>query len=81
MHNVYREAFVFECALADRKFYLPKDGEMKLQFFHFHDCELLNRIQKSVSEKFLSEINRNNTKNNVKYGFFYVIRWNKLTLL
>lgn len=44
-------------------------------------CELLNRIQKSVSEKFLSEINRNNTKNNVKYGFFYVIRWNKLTLL
>ena len=35
MHNVYREAFVFECALADRKFYLPKDGEMKLQFFIF----------------------------------------------
>lgn len=37
MNNVYREAFVFDCALADRKFYLPKDGEMKLQFFHIHD--------------------------------------------
>ena len=34
MNNVYREAFVFECAKKDRKFYLPKDGEMKLQFFH-----------------------------------------------
>lgn len=24
MNNVYREAFVFDCALADRKFYLPR---------------------------------------------------------
>lgn len=32
-NNVYREAFVFDCALADRKFYLPKEGNMKLQFF------------------------------------------------
>lgn len=37
MNNVYREAFVFDCALADRPFYLPKDGEMKLQFFHVND--------------------------------------------
>lgn len=37
MNNVYREAFVFECALQDRKFYLPKDGNMKLQFFHISD--------------------------------------------
>ena len=37
MNNVYREAFVFDCALANRKFYLPKDGAMKLQFFHIHD--------------------------------------------
>lgn len=43
MNNVYREAFVFECALADRKFYLPKDGEMKLQFFHIHDlCRFID---------------------------------------
>ena len=37
MNNVYRESFVFDCALKDRKFYLPKDGGMKLQFFHIHD--------------------------------------------
>ena len=37
MNNVYREAFVFDCALADRKFYLPNDGSMKLQFFHVKD--------------------------------------------
>ena len=37
MNNVYREAFVFDCALANRKFYLPKDGKMKLQFFHIND--------------------------------------------
>ena len=43
MNNVYREAFVFDCALADRKFYLPKDGEMKLQFFHIHDlCRFID---------------------------------------
>ena len=43
--NVYREAFVFDCAKADRKFYLPKDGSMKLQFFHVRDlCRLMEVI-------------------------------------
>jgi len=43
MNNVYREAFVFDCALANRMFYLPKDGEMKLQFFHVHDlCRFID---------------------------------------
>ncbi|MBU3877191.1 NAD-dependent epimerase/dehydratase family protein [Faecalicatena sp. AGMB00832] len=43
MNNVYREAFVFDCALAGRKFYLPKDGEMRLQFFHVHDlCRFID---------------------------------------
>lgn len=47
MNNVYREAFVFDCALADRKFYLPKDGDMKLQFFHVKDlCQLMEVIIK-----------------------------------
>lgn len=42
MNNVYREAFVFDCAIQDRKFYLPKDGKMKLQFFHVKDlCRLM----------------------------------------
>lgn len=44
-NNLYREAFVFDCARQDRKFYLPKDGEMKLQFFHVRDlCRLIEVI-------------------------------------
>ena len=35
--NLYREAFVFDCADRDRVFYLPGDGEMKLQFFNVRD--------------------------------------------
>ncbi|MEE1006171.1 MAG: NAD-dependent epimerase/dehydratase family protein [Acutalibacteraceae bacterium] len=45
MNNVYREAFVFDCAKADRKFYLPKDGAMKIQLFHVRDlCKLMEVI-------------------------------------
>lgn len=43
MNVAYREAFVFDCALQDRCFYLPKDGEMKLQFFHVDDlCRFID---------------------------------------
>ena len=43
MNNVYREAFVFDCALGERTFYLPRDGGMKLQFFHVHDlCRFID---------------------------------------
>ena len=49
MDNVYREAFVFDCAKKDRKFYLPGAGNMKLQFFHVDDlCKLMEII---ISEK------------------------------
>lgn len=45
MNNVYREAFVFECADKDRKFYLPKYGKMRLQFFHVRDlCRCIDSI-------------------------------------
>lgn len=45
MNNVYREAFVFECAEKKRPFYLPQQGDMKLQFFHVHDlCRLMENI-------------------------------------
>lgn len=45
MNNVYREAFVFDCAMAGRRFYLPKDGGMKLQFFHIHDlCRFVDLL-------------------------------------
>lgn len=44
-NNVYREAFVFDCAMSDRKFYLPKDGKMNLQFFHVEDlCKFMDII-------------------------------------
>ena len=43
MNNVYREAFVFDYALQDRNFYLPKDGDLKLQFFHVDDlCRFID---------------------------------------
>ena len=48
MNNVYREAFVFDCAMMNRAFYLPKDGNMKLQFFHIDDlCVVIDAILKT----------------------------------
>lgn len=45
MNNVYREAFVFDCASQKRKFYVPKDGQMKLQFFHVNDlCRFIDIV-------------------------------------
>ena len=45
MNNLYREAFVFECAEQERNFYLPEDGSMKLQFFHIGDlCRLIEKL-------------------------------------
>lgn len=45
MQNVYREGFVFECAEQGRKFYLPGDGSMKLQFFHVEDlCRFIEAL-------------------------------------
>ena len=48
MQNVYREGFVFDCAEAGRRFYLPGDGQMKLQFFHVED---LCRFMEILLEK------------------------------
>ncbi|SHM23362.1 NAD-dependent epimerase/dehydratase family protein [Ruminococcus flavefaciens] len=45
MNNLYREAFVFECAEQDIPFYLPEDSSMKIQFFHIGDlCRLIEKI-------------------------------------
>lgn len=45
MNNLHRESFVFDCAMADRAFYLPKDGSMKLQFFHIDDlCRFIDTL-------------------------------------
>ncbi len=45
MNNLYREAFVFECAEKNLPFYMPKDGSFKLQFFDVEDlCRLIEAI-------------------------------------
>lgn len=45
MDNVYREAFVFDCAEQGRPFYLPKDGMLPLQFFHVRDlCRIMETL-------------------------------------
>ena len=57
MNNVYREAFVFDCAKADRKFYLPGDGSMKLQFFHVDDlCKLMEIIINNKPEDHIMNV-------------------------
>lgn len=43
MQNIYREPFVFDCAMEDRPFYVPGDGKMKLQFFDVEDlCRFMD---------------------------------------
>ncbi len=37
MNNLYREAFVFECAERDMPFYVPYGGELPLQFLDIKD--------------------------------------------
>lgn len=52
-NNAYREAFIFDCAKANRPFYLPQSGNMKLQFIHIHDlCRLVDELlEKKPEEK------------------------------
>lgn len=45
MQNLYREPFVFDCAMEGRSFYIPGDGKLKLQFFHVDDlCKVIEQI-------------------------------------
>lgn len=51
-NNVYREAFVFDCAKQDRPFYLPNHGEMTLQFFYIEDlCRFIKMLLVKQPEK------------------------------
>ena len=44
-NNLYREAFVFDCAEEGKPFYVPGDGKMLLQFIHVYDlCRLIEII-------------------------------------
>ena len=52
MQNVYREPFVFECAEAGRKFCLPGEGAMGLQFFHVEDlCRFMEILLQTHPEE------------------------------
>ncbi len=57
MNNVYREAFVFDCAMQDRKFYLPQNGDMKLQFLHVEDlCKFIDTIFETKPEQHIFNV-------------------------
>lgn len=57
MNNVYREAFVFDCAMDDRKFYLPRGGNMKLQFFHVEElCRFIDVIVEKKPSKHIFNV-------------------------
>lgn len=45
MQNLYREPFAFDCAEQGRRFYIPGQGSMKLQFFHVEDlCRFMEQL-------------------------------------
>lgn len=52
MQNVYREPFVFDCAEAGDKFYIPGDGSRNLQFFHVEDlCRFMDILLEQHPEE------------------------------
>lgn len=52
MNNLYREAFVFECAERDMPFFVPYSGEMQLQFFDIEDmCRFIAILLKTHPER------------------------------
>ena len=57
MQNLYREPFVFECAIQRRPFYIPKDGAMKLQFFHVKDlCKCIHTLLETHPEEHIYNV-------------------------
>lgn len=62
MNNVYREAFVFECALKERTFYLPQDGRIKLHFFHVQDlCLFMDMLLTQKPEQRIFNVGNSET--------------------
>lgn len=60
--NLYREAFPFDCAMQDRPFYIPGDGEMKLQFFNVSDfCRFLENILEKHPEQHIFNVGNKET--------------------
>lgn len=60
-NNIYREAFIFECADLNRKFYLPRQGKMKLQFFNVRDlCRMFEAILEKNPENHILNVGNTN---------------------
>ncbi|MDE6731705.1 MAG: NAD-dependent epimerase/dehydratase family protein [Oscillospiraceae bacterium] len=52
MNNLYREAFVFECAERGMPFFMPYNGEMRLQFFDIEDmCRFIAILLETHPER------------------------------
>lgn len=61
-NNVYREAFVFDCALSGRQFYIPRDGQMQLQFFHVDDlCRFMALVLAEHPEQHIFNVGNRET--------------------
>lgn len=62
MNNVYREAFVFECALKNRPFYLPQEGQMQLQFFYIDDlCRFMDLLLEQKPKRHIFNVGNKET--------------------
>ena len=58
--NIYREAFAFDCALSGRKFYIPQNGEMKMQFFNVSDlCRFIDILLSVHPEEHIFNVGNN----------------------
>lgn len=80
MQNVYREPFVFDCAMADRPFYIPKDGSMKMQFFHVEDlCRFIEiLLEKKPEQKIFNVGNKDAVSINEWVALCYQVAGKKL---
>ena len=64
MNNLYREAFLFECAEMALPFYMPKDGTMPLQFFHIRDlCRFMEILLTQKPEQRIFNVGNPETVN------------------
>lgn len=62
MNNVYREAFVFDCAEKDMPFYVPKDGKLPLHFFNIEDlCRFMEILLEKQPEQRIFNVGNNET--------------------
>lgn len=60
--NLYREAFPFDCAMLERDFYIPENGDMKLQFFNVSDlCRFIEILIKLHPNQHIFNVGNNET--------------------